>query len=366
MQISRRYTRVCAAFVFRIIFGAGAVALGLSWTADARAQDILDAPKHRLDFEVSPGLPKCNDVAAYRGIVTNWIRVHSIDPTASRRIVVRIKALRDRQKRVDLSLLDEEGQAVETETQTYPSDEECFRILYWTAFDTAKLLRRLATRLDEANASKQADNVAKDDKPQEKESVQEKPKECPVVTKVIETSPPRRDEIVQVTQPSRTSFSAGLGVAFGLTSAAMLGARFGVGRVFRSMSFEFDARLFPPIFPISMDDGAEVRPHAYLASGAACLHKLPVVGCFVVSGGVRGYLDDERDERYFVTAVKMIVGAGLRVGAQWSLRRNWAMRFDMDAIVPFYAPGMVGTGSKPVDGFLMPNLGLFVSVLPRF
>ena len=119
-----------------LALAASALGMGISWPKHANAQ-VADVPPHRIEFTVSPGLPKCSNYDEFYGILVNWVRVRSIDPTAKRRLIVNIERLPDGRKREHLSVLDADGVEVATEAHRYPSTDECFKVLYWTAFDAA-------------------------------------------------------------------------------------------------------------------------------------------------------------------------------------------------------------------------------------
>ena len=197
------------------------ICLSCPRTAEA---EYIKATPHRLDFAVTPGLPLCNDEEAYRAILTNWIPIQSLNPTVARKIVVRMKALRGGGKKVELTLLDAEGQTAETETHEYPPDEECFRILYWAAFDTLKLLKRVTPSNEEPDSEPaQIEEIVKaaseytPEKPvtvkKKRAPVEKNPLECPVIQEVVESPAHREPEAFEVEQPKKYWLIIQLGTA---------------------------------------------------------------------------------------------------------------------------------------------------------
>ncbi len=365
----------------RSAVGVAVVGIGLSWPRTAEAEYVKATP-HRLDFAVTPGLPLCNDEDAYRAIVTNWIPPQSLNPTVARKIVVRMKALRGGGKRVVLTLLDAEGQTAETETHTYPPDEECFRILYWTAFDTLKLLKRVTPSTDPPDtAPVPIDELVKaasqytpeKPAPVKKKSapVEQQPRECPVIAEVVESPARREPEAFALEQP-KNHLLIGAGVAMGLTRAPMAGVRLGIGRMFGPLMVEVDARVFPPLFESTLETTSArqflVKPQAYLATAALCARRAPLVGCLMVTGGAAGYSYTEPAKSSAYLSGDSVVGgaalAGFRLGAEFSLGQRWALRFDMEGQVTIYQT-FLELGPAP-EGTIRPTLAGFVSVLPRF
>jgi hypothetical protein len=68
----------------------GAAVLGVAWSSSAIAADEL--PHHRVELTTDRTLPGCSDAFEFKAILTNWVPVSTIDPTAARALAVRINA----------------------------------------------------------------------------------------------------------------------------------------------------------------------------------------------------------------------------------------------------------------------------------
>jgi hypothetical protein len=356
---------------------AVALGVGISWPNAANAQ-VVDAPPHRLDFTVASGLPKCSNYDEFYGILVNWVSVGSIDPTAKRRLVVDIKRLGDGKKRVQLDVLDPQGGEVATESHTYSSTEECFKILYWTGFDAAKLLRLTVVPPDEEPPMSVDKLVEESEKPDQIQGKRSAP---------IPTTPIYDAEFYSDPKPAREQCDAreaprspskhvlfGAGATVGLTWRVMPGLRVGVGRPVGPFVLEVDARAYLPLDSAEKDmgDGQRVsaRAHAYVASGALCVPGGRLLGCFVASGGFRGYIFDEPyryDERFSKDTMGGLFDVGLRVGAQFGVSRKFALRVDLETLLPIYeSERFIWENVTDDDDRLRPRIGAFVSVIPAF
>ena len=126
----------------------GVAALGLAWSSVALAADEL--PHHRVELTADRTLPGCSNAVEFKAILTNWVPVSTIDPTATRALVVRIRRLPDGGKSVDTTITDENGVAVSSDHHDYSPATDCFKVLYWTAFDAATRIRAAAPKKVEA------------------------------------------------------------------------------------------------------------------------------------------------------------------------------------------------------------------------
>lgn len=354
-------------------FGVAASVLGMaiSWPNEANA-DVIDAPPHRVEFTVSPGLPKCNDYDAFYGILVNWVRIRSIDPTANRKLVVAIKRQPDGMKRVDLAVLDPEGGEVAAESHGYSATEECFKVLYWTAFDAAKLLRMtipppveeppppIGRLLEEAEKGEPV-----------RENRPDPPKNWPGLNP--DGEPTRRpcETKEEAIRPPRFVV-LGAGLTGGLTRTIMPGLRLGVGRVVGPVLFEVDAHVLPPLVSADWSVGANhsisARAQAYFGSFAVCAHRTPLIACGVMSGGVSWYSYDKPmpdSERFAKDRPGGFFYMGVRTGFEIPLRSKYSLRFDVDAQFPLYRADLLQVATSE-QNLTAPMLMGFVSFMPSF
>lgn len=360
-------------------FGLGMSALGfaLAWPKFAHAEQV-DTPPHRVEFSVSPGLQKCNEYDSFYGIITNWVTIPSIDPTAKRKLVITIKRLSDGGKKVDLSLLDMEGIQVGGESHAYAPSEECFKVLYWTAFDAAKLLRATMTPEDADDADEAAD------KPQVGTDKQAPPseKKLPVHQESPDFANPSdldrsSTPICQAHESTQNARSTshlvmGAGVVHGATHVVMPGFRIGIGRTIGPLMFELDARIFPPLLSSKIDMGAQqqvaVKPHAYLGAFAVCARKAPLSACAVAMGGVsaNNYEAAALDERFSRAQYDGLFSVGFRTGIEIPVSQRFAFRLDAEAQLPLYQPDPLFGAQTSRQGVFTPILAGFVSFVPSF
>lgn len=354
--------------VVRFGLVASAFGVGTTWPNAAQAQ-VIEPPPHRIDFTVSPALPKCNDYDSFYGILVNWVRVRSILPTANRRLAVDIQRQPDGQKVVKLRLIDAEGTEIAKESHKYGATEECFKVLYWTAWDSTRLLQSTVPPPHDdppMSVDKLVEEVEKST------GVPVKPRlsseTWPVCVREPEPPPPVKP--LDTPKPERR-LVLGVGAVAGLTRTMMPGFRVGIERSAGPLLIDLDAHLFPPL--VSANDGSgpghevSAKGQAYLGSLALCAQKWPLLGCAVASGGYAGYeynkpsLDHER----FATAVHGgVFYVGVRTGFSISLSERWRLRLDVDAQLPVYRANVLqahthGTGTTPM-------LTGFVSIVPSF
>jgi hypothetical protein len=354
-----------------------AVALGvaISWPTAVHAQ-VVDAPPHRIEFTVSPGLPKCSNYDEFYGLLVNWVRVQSIDPTAKRKLIVNIERLPDGRKRESLTVLDADGVELASEAHRYPATEECFKVLYWTAFDAAKLLKLTVTPPVEElpmSVDKLVAEVNKSDRVQEKRAAQSTT--TPIYDEEFYSEPkPAREQCDAREEPRPARHALfGVGATIGLRRMVMPGLRFGVGRTVGPLMVEVDARAFLPMISAEWDTGAGQqvtgRGHAYVGTAALCVPGGRLLGCFVAAGGVQGYVYDKPhllDERFSKDPVLGLFNVGLRMGAQFELSSKVALRLDIEAMLPIYQDKLFVWDDRPDDEKLVPVLTGFVSVVPTF
>jgi hypothetical protein len=347
---------------------ASALSIAISWPNAANAE-VAEAPPHRVEFTVSPALPKCNDYDAFYGILVNWVRVRSIDPTANRKLVVAIKRQPDGVKRVDLSILDAEGAEVVAESHAYSATEECFKVLYWTAFDAAKLLRTTAPppveeppmSVDKLVQESERGSPSKDKPP------------APAVTVQIVQPPAERAQCEVTETRPQTHLLLGAGVTMGLTRTTMLGLRIGAGRSIGPLVLEGDVRVYPPLMEAEWNVGAEQKVtaagYAVLGSAGLCLPGGRLLACLVATGGVVGYSFEKPynfDERFLDETLDGAFDVGLRVGARFDLSRKLALRLDLEATAPIYRGNQFAWEADTERDKPRPALSGFFTVVPSF
>lgn len=333
---------------FRMSLALLALSIGISLSNGAEAQ-IIEPPAHRVEFSVSPGLPKCNEYDSFYGIIVNFVRVRSIDPTAKRKLGVAIKLLPDGRKREELTLWNEQGEKIDEFVQTYPATEECFKVLYWAAYDSAVLMGKTVPQ-PEVEPPMSVDKLVEE---AEKTEAAKK-KSAPTGTNT-----PIYDEEFYADRKSKVATcerneeqllpyhaTVAVGVTVGLTRMVMPGFRVGFGKVVGPVLVELNGHILPPLVTATwsaarpVDADVTAKTQAYLASLALCAQKNPLFGCAVVMGGVAGYEFDKPvfdGERFARTQSGGLVTAGLRVGVNFVINPHWAVRVDTDLAFPVYA-----------------------------
>lgn len=356
-------------------FGLAAIALGMGISSSSVANaQVLDVPAHRVEFSGPTALPKCNDYDAFYGVVLNWVRVRAIDPTAKRKLVVSIKVLPDGQKREELSVWDESGTKIDEEAHNYPPTEECFKVLYWTAFDSAKLLKKTIP-LPEEEPPMGVDKLVEEAEKADREVTTPHFAASNWPGKDPDAEPQRKQCEPQEAEEPRPlrHLVVGLGATVGLTRMIMPTLRVGVGRSMGSFLFELDAHLSPPLFSAEWDVEAEHKrsgsAQSYLGSFALCAQKKPLVGCVVATGGAAGYTYDkpvDDVERYARVQLGGVFLIGMRAGFEFSLSHRWALRVDADVAFPMYASEVLRPKPRFGQELVGPVWTGFVSIVPSF
>jgi hypothetical protein len=356
------------------------LATGVLWPNSAVAQ-IVEAPPHRVEFTVSPRLTKCNDYDAFYGMIVNWVRVKSIDPTAKRKLIVNIDLLPNGKKRERLSVLNAEGVEVGSAEHTYPATEECFKVLYWAAFDSSHLLAATIPPPEEEppmSVDKLVEESEKPDPVQEKQNKTSnaKPSETgPIYDAEFYSEPKPEPQQCKVQDEPKLPWHlvVGVGTTIGLTRMVMPGFRLGLGRTVGPVMFELDAQVFPPLITAAWDRGAGKedtgRAQAYLGSFAVCGHKYPLLGCGIVTGGPAGYSYDKPVldvERYATEKWGGFFGLGLRAGAEISLSTRWALRMEAEGLFPLYMSDFLRPAERFETDRIIPVWSGFVSLVPSF
>lgn len=358
--------------VVRTCVVASALGVAIAWPTEVFAQ-VVDTPAHRIEFKVSPDLEKCNDYEAFYGILLNWVRVRSIDQTADPRLIVEIKRRPDGGKNVKLSLLDSSGAEVGEELHRYSPTEECFKVLYWTAWDSAKLLRSLVPVSPSVSEAKPPLTM---DKPFEgREKPSESGESCPIYDPEFysQSKPQAPPSPVPQTPDQSKHLVFGVGLTAGLTRAIMPTFRFGIGKSSGHLLVELNMHIMPPLVGSNSSSalGVEelVYTHGYLGNLAFCAHYSPLLGCLVASGGVAGYTDvGSNDDRQRFSEIGM-GGAflvGLRMGTQFVLNPKWSLRLDASVELPIYMADVLRPPTPQGQASFLPVITGFVSVVPHW
>ncbi len=354
-----------------------ALCVGIFLAHRGHAQ-IVEAPPHRIEFDVSPALPKCNEYDSFYGIILNFVRVRSIDPTAKRKLGVSIKLLPDGRKQEELSLWNEAGERIDQFAQTYPATEECFKVLYWAAYDSAVLLGKTVSpppveppmSVDKLVQAAEKRDVAK-----------KNPETISTNARSHDEEPrshrSRQDQTCErVEEPHfRYHASVGFGVTAGLTRMIMPGFRLGFGRVVGPVMIELSGDVLPPMITATWSttdqrsEETSARAQGYLGGVALCAQKSPLLGCAVVMGGVAGYSFDKPlfdGERYARGRWGGVVTAGLRAGVDVPLRSRWVLRIDTDVALPVYASAVMRSRTTSGEELVAPIWMGHVAIVPSW
>lgn len=371
--------RTSTSAVTNVRFGLAlsALCVGIFLAHRGHAQ-IVEAPPHRIEFDVSPALPKCNEYDSFYGIILNFVRVRSIDPTAKRKLGVSIKLLPDGRKQEELSLWNEAGERIDQFAQTYPATEECFKVLYWAAYDSAVLLGKTVSP-PPVEPPMSVDKLVQ---AAEKRDVAKKNPEAISTNARSHDEEPRshrsgRDQTCErVEEPHfRYHASVGFGVTAGLTRMIMPGFRLGFGRVVGPVMIELSGDVLPPMITATWSttdqrsEETSARAQGYLGGVGLCAQKSPLLGCAVVMGGVAGYSFDKPlfdGERYARGRWGGVVTAGLRAGVDVPLRSRWVLRIDTDVALPVYASAVMRSRTTSGEELVAPIWMGHVAIVPSW
>gem|GEM_PF-5063838 len=329
--------------IIRFGLGVGVFGVGLLWPDLAHA-DVSDTPPHRLELNVAPNLPKCNDYDSFYGIITNWITIRSLNPTAEKKLSISIKRIPKGDKVVYLSVSDPDGVEMFHDMHSYQPSPECFTVLYWTAFDATRLLRQTIPLPEEEPPMSVDELVAEVEKP---ERVQKKGSNLVAYMELAsslaqERAAPEKEK----ESPLPNHLALGVVASLGLLPEPMPGLRFGYGRSVGVFMFELEALAFPPIVSAELDgdfsDRASVRSQLYGASAGACLRRVPFFGCAVAMGGWLSTQCDERnldiDPKYPPARSTGLFSVGVRAGVEIPLKRSFALRLEAEAQFLLHQP----------------------------
>ncbi|MDI1484663.1 hypothetical protein [Polyangium sp. y55x31] len=311
-------------------FGVGGctVVVALIWPSSSFAAD--EVPRHRVDLTADRSLPGCSNPFDFSAILTNWLPVSTLDPTATRTLVVRIRRLPDGAKLVDTTIKDEAGAVAHSEHHDYPPTDDCFKVLYWTAFDAAKRIRELAPPQEEEPAAP----------PPPPEPVPapapSRPAPCPTCPAC---PPPAAPPLMP-----RRFLALGVTVSRGAAPEWVPGLRLAGGLQLAPFTLELDARWMP-LWNVRRAGFTDVEIHTFALTGAGCFKRAPLLGCLFVTGGAVGTAAPSRD--YLKTVVSGFVGVGARSAVEFPLSARIAARIDLEVALPLIGahPDFVGRPS---------------------
>ncbi|MDC0748665.1 hypothetical protein [Polyangium mundeleinium] len=297
----------------------GTFALGLTLASSAVAADEM--PHHRVELTADRTLPGCADAFEFKALLTNWVPVSTIDPTATRALVVRIRRLPDGGKSVDTTITDENGVAVSTDHRDYSPRTDCFKVLYWTAFDAA-------TRIRAAAPKKETQAPTPPPVPPPPPKAAPCP-QCPACPPSPATATPA---------PKKRGFVAlGGVVSSGLMPDWAPGLRVAGGVQLPQLSLEVDARWMP-LWKTRPASSTKVEAHTFTMTGAGCLKRAPFVGCLFVMGGAVGATALNR--LYVGHGVQGLFGVGARSAVELPFAEHFAVRLDVEVAIPLFGTGL--------------------------
>ncbi|MDC3960728.1 hypothetical protein [Polyangium jinanense] len=292
----------------------------MAWSSSALAADEL--PHSRVELTTDRTLPGCSDAFEFKAILANWVPVSTIDPTAARALVVRIRRLPDGGKSVDTTITDENGVAVSTDHRDYSPQTDCFKVLYWTAFDAATRIRAAAPKKEE-----QAPTPSVEPPPSPKTAPCPRFPTCP---------PPSKPPAAAPAPVARRVFLALGGIAsYGLIPDWAPGLRVAGGVQLPQLSLELDARWGANLNtrPLGF---TEAEMHTFALTAGACVKRPPLLGCLLAAGGAVGAATLNR--AYAGHIVRAFFGVGARSGVELPFTEHLAARVDVEVAFP-----LVGT-----------------------
>jgi len=299
-----------------------------------REAHAADLPRHRLDFGADRSLPLCNQSLEFLGIISNWMSDTVFNPPAARSLVVRIRRARDGAKVVDIVITELDGAVLKEKHLNYDPAMECFKVLYASAFEAARLMDAF--------------------QPPPAPPPPPEPEPCPVGTPpkpepvksdapVENDAPPKMEAPKAAPEPMAWRWFTGIGprVAYGRTTEFVPGVRISGGRRLLPWAFlEADVSWMP-----SWDTrpaGITVISVETLAlDGAVCAKWGAVFGCFLVEGG--RFAASAPDAIYRMPESRWLLGVGFRGGAQVALAGPLSLRMDVDGAWNLTQAGLQAT-----------------------
>jgi len=287
-----------------------------------REAHAADLPRHRLDFGADRSLPLCNQSLEFLGIISNWMSDTVFNPPAARSLVVRIRRARDGAKVVDIVITELDGAVLKEKHLNYDPAMECFKVLYASAFEAARLM--------DAFQPPPAPPPPPEPEPC---PVGAPPKPEPVKSDapVENDAPPKMEAPKAAPEPMAWRWFTGIGprVAYGRTTEFVPGVRISGGR-----------RLLPWAFleaDVSWMPSWETRPlgitvisvEALDFGAAVCLSRAVVFGCLLMEGGRFG--GSAQGVQYQISESRWFLGPGVRAGLDLPLWGPMGLRVDADA-----------------------------------
>ncbi|MDC3960698.1 hypothetical protein [Polyangium jinanense] len=314
----------------RLGVGGCTIVLALTWPSSSFAAD--EVPRHRVELTADRSLPGCSNPFDFSAILTNWLPVSTLDPTATRSLVVRIRRLPDGGKSVDTTITDEAGAVAHSEHHDYPPTDDCFKVLYWTAFDAAKRIRELAPPQEEEPAAPLPPEPAPPEPAPPKPAPAPPCPACPPPPK-----PP-------ATPPMRGFVALGATISRGAAPEWGPGLRLAGGLQLASFTLELDGQWMP-LLNTRRAGLTDVDIHTFGLTGAGCFKRAPLLGCLLVTGGIVGTVVSSRD--YAWRGAGGFFGAGARTAVEFPLSSHLMARVDVEVALPLIGARLDFFGPSP-------------------
>jgi hypothetical protein len=301
-----------------LFFATLVICLGLPLKT-ASAGDPINITPTRLDFDAK-GLPaNCNDLPAFKAILTDWVPQSSFSVDAPRKLLVHIRRSSKGGKVADVTLVGEDGAQIGAHHATFSSKTECHKVLWDVARAAAQLLGAF-------------------EKPPEPE-----PPLCPACPLCaacstcpacpIPEAPRKTAQTAQVAiAPTRRAFfGAGMFIGTGFTQDTFVGPQFSLGfvpsRYAPSIHVEMNgAWTQQTIFKLNVD----IVP----LFGSICYSRSVFRMC---SGLTTTFFQAKSAELVPGTdESRTTLGGHLRMGAEFSIAGPFSIRVDAFAMLRFW------------------------------
>ncbi|MDC0742569.1 hypothetical protein [Polyangium mundeleinium] len=292
-----------------------ALAAWMMAPSSANADELLH---HRLAFEGDRSLPLCDQALKFKALLVERVPFTVFDPPTPRTLVVRVRRAPNGDKTADVSVKDEAGQVLATDTHVYEPTTECFEVLYWTAIDAAKLMRATGT------VAAPEEPPAPPAPPEPPPSPAPPPSPPPKPAREPERSAP-----VPSVAPRRYFLGGGASVAYNLAPEIVVGPRllFGIER--GAFVGEVDARWLPLLETRPAGDTA-LEVHTMSASIAGCLKRDWLLGCGILMGGAARIHILHRENYELVYGG--FFGVGIRGAVEAPLTTSITVRIDAEGV----------------------------------
>ncbi|MDI1450804.1 hypothetical protein QHF85_42585 [Polyangium sp. 6x1] len=277
---------------------------------------------HRLDFEADRSLPAaCNQPGDFRTALTSWVRPSVLDPAAARVLEVRVKRLPDGGKSAKVTIKSSTGEALGEAGHDYSPTTECFKILFWSAFDAATLMGAF---------------VPPEPPPPAPPAAVPEPKPCPVCE--TPKPPPPAPSPSPVAVPRRYFVGLGPAATYNLAPEAAIGPQFLVGRRWGAFVAELYLRWMPlwRTRPVGL---TEVQVHVTSATAAGCLRRGPVMACgLLATGAIQA---TALNATHADSGLSGFLGAGLRGAVAAPIFGPLSLRLDLEGVWNILPPTIV-------------------------